>query len=83
MGGVTDARGDAPAHDLSLSMLLRIILEWRWLILSLIAVGLAGATIVTLLTTPLYRSEATLEANPPSVEIMGETTGAQAQAVDS
>ena len=79
----TAARGEAPGHDLSFATLLRILFEWRWLILSLIAVGLAGATIITLLTTPLFRSQATLEANPPSVEIMGEKTGAQAQTQDS
>ena len=74
---VAAARGETPGHDLSFATLLRILFEWRWLILSLIAVGLAGATIITLLTTPLFRSQATLEANPPSVEIMGEKTGAQ------
>ncbi|MCY7398600.1 MAG: capsular biosynthesis protein, partial [Sphingomonas bacterium] len=76
-------RGDAPTNDLSFATLLRILFEWRWLILSLIALGLAGATIMTLLTTPMFRSQATLEANPPSVEIMGEKTGAQAQTQDS
>src|SRR5688572_22557363 len=77
------ARTGPAASDLSFSTLLRILFEWRWLILSLVAVGVAGATVITLLTTPLYRSEATLEANPPSVEIMGEKTGAQAQTQDS
>ena len=82
-GAVPHARGETPGHDLSFATLLRILFEWRWLILSLIAVGLAAATIITLLTTPLFRSQATLEANPPSVEIMGEKTGAQAQTQDS
>jgi capsular exopolysaccharide synthesis family protein len=66
------AREDAPGSDLSVATLLRIMFEWRWLILSMIALGLAAATIITLLTTPMYRSNVTLEANPPSVEIMDE-----------
>ena len=37
-------RGDAPAaHDLDFATLLRIISEWRWLILGAIALGLAAA----------------------------------------
>ena len=77
-------RGDMPGHDLSIATLLRILLEWRWLILSLVVVGLAGAAILTLLTTPLYRSQATLEANPPTVEIMEEGNGtARSQSPDN
>lgn len=76
-------RADPPGHELDAAALLRTLFEWRWLILSLIAIGLAGATIVTLLTTPLYRSQATLEANPPSVAIMDEKTTSRSQAPDS
>lgn len=79
------ARAVPPAsgHELNAAALLRILFEWRWLILSLIAIGLAGATIKTLLTTPLYRSNATLEANPPSVEILDDKTGGSGQSADS
>ena len=38
--------------------------------LGAVGVGLAVAIVVTLLTTPLYRSWVTLEVNPPAVEIM-------------
>jgi uncharacterized protein involved in exopolysaccharide biosynthesis len=68
----------APASsglDLNLQTLWRIVHEWRWLILGSVAVGLAGAIVVTLLTTPLFKSEATLEINPPSVEIMDNGKG--------
>jgi succinoglycan biosynthesis transport protein ExoP len=68
----------SPGSDLNLAALVRIIAEWRWLILSAVALGLAGAIILTLLTTPLYRAGATLEANPPSVEILDEKTKARA-----
>ena len=43
--------------DLNLATLWRIVSEWRWLILGAVAVGLAGAIVVTFLTTPLYRAE--------------------------
>src|SRR5688572_26787506 len=67
--------GSSSMPDISLASLLRIINEWRWLILGCIAVALAGAIIVTLLTTPLYRATATLELNPPQVEIMDSKKG--------
>ena len=61
--------------DLNIQTIWRIIHEWRWLILGATAVGLAGAIIVTLLTTPEYRSTAVLEINPPVVEIMEGSKG--------
>jgi uncharacterized protein involved in exopolysaccharide biosynthesis len=61
--------------DLNLQTLWRIVLEWRWLILGSVAVALAGAIVVTLLTTPLYKSTATLEISPPSIEILENGKG--------
>jgi capsular exopolysaccharide synthesis family protein len=67
---------DSPAGlDLNLASILRIIFEWRWMVLSIVAAGVAGAIIATLLTTPLYRATAVLEMNPPAVEIMAEGQG--------
>jgi capsular exopolysaccharide synthesis family protein len=57
-------------RELSLALLWRVAVEWRWLILAAIGVGLAGAVLATLLTPLKYRSIATLELNPPEVEIM-------------
>jgi polysaccharide biosynthesis transport protein len=71
--GVRPGPGPAPeAAGLDIAALLRIISNWRWLILGAVALGLIGAIVVTLLTTPLYRSWVTLEVNPPTVEIMDE-----------
>jgi capsular exopolysaccharide synthesis family protein len=64
--------------DLNLQTIWRIAHEWRWLILGATAVGLAAAIVVTLLTTPQFRSTAVLEINPPAVEIM---EGSKGQAV--
>jgi capsular exopolysaccharide synthesis family protein len=73
------SRGIGPAAvetreggGLDLAALLRIISSWRWLILGAVGLGIVAAIIVTLLTTPTYRSWVTLEVNPPTVEIMDE-----------
>lgn len=60
------------ATGLDFAALLRIIASWRWLILGAVALGLVSAIIVTLLTTPIYRSWVTLEISPPTVEIIDE-----------
>lgn len=62
--------GESKPLDLNIATIWRIIMEWRWLILGSIAVAVAAAIIVTLLTTPLYRAMAVLEMSPPSVEVM-------------
>ena len=49
----------------------------RLLILGSTGVAVAAAMVVTLLTTPLYRATATLELNPPTVEIMEGNKGIQ------
>ncbi len=67
-----------------LAFLLRLLREWRWLILGAVAAGLASALIITMLTKPLYRAWVTLEVNPPSVEILGEESqGSRAPAQSS
>ncbi|MDQ3077270.1 MAG: polysaccharide biosynthesis tyrosine autokinase [Pseudomonadota bacterium] len=76
----SEERSYSPVADLNLAALLRIIGEWRWLVLSAVALGVAAAVIVTLLSTPLYRAGATLEANPPAVEIMDEQSATRAAA---
>ncbi|MGZ2411612.1 polysaccharide biosynthesis transport protein [Sphingomonas sp. F9_3S_D5_B_2] len=60
------------AQILDFAAVVRIMQHWRWLILAAIAIGLAGAIIITLLTDPVYRASVTLEANPPTVAISDE-----------
>lgn len=60
------------AGILDLPTFLRIVQHWRWLILGALALGLAAAIIITLLTTPIYRAWVTLEVNPPTVEVTSE-----------
>ncbi|HET9397297.1 MAG TPA: Wzz/FepE/Etk N-terminal domain-containing protein, partial [Sphingomicrobium sp.] len=52
--------------------LLRIALEWRWLVLGSTAAGLALAIAYALSTTPMYRAWVMLQVNPPTVQIMEE-----------
>lgn len=56
--------------EINLATLWRILYEWRWLILGCVGVAVAVSIIVSLLMTPLYQATATLELNPPTVEIM-------------
>ena len=65
---VTAARHQVPQLDLA--AVVRIISEWRWMILAAAVLGLAGGVIATLATTPLYRTWVTLEVNPPKVEVL-------------
>ncbi|HKX91518.1 MAG TPA: polysaccharide biosynthesis tyrosine autokinase [Sphingomicrobium sp.] len=60
------------AGHLDLPTLLRIVQHWRWLIIGAVAIGLALAIIITLLTTPVYRAWVTLEVNPPTVNVSDE-----------
>lgn len=57
-------------RELSLSLLWRVAYEWRWLVLAALGVGIAAAVLITLLTPLKYRSVASLELNPPNVEIL-------------
>lgn len=58
----------ASGPELSLGLLWRVAVEWRWLILAAFGVGVAGAVLITLLTPLRYMSTATVELNPPQVE---------------
>jgi capsular exopolysaccharide synthesis family protein len=60
------------ANILDFQTFVRILLHWRWLILGAAALGIAGAIILTLLTTPIYRASVSLEANPPTVTVNEE-----------
>lgn len=69
--------------DLNVATMWRIVSEWRWLILGSVAVALAAAIILTLLTRPLYRASATLELNPPTVEAFEDSKGRSSSGNDS
>jgi len=67
------------ANILDFQMLVRILLHWRWLVLGAMGVGLVGAVLASLLTSPVYRASVTLEANPPSVAVSEDQSRQQDQ----
>ena len=71
-----DSIGPRTAQDvqsgMDLSRLIRILREWRAVILAAGAAGLLAAIAITLITTPMYRARVVLEANPPSVQVIDE-----------
>jgi succinoglycan biosynthesis transport protein ExoP len=70
-------RSYSSTAKLDLPTFLHILHHWRWLILGAVAVGLAGAVLLTLLTKPVYRAYGTLEANPPAVAVSDEQSRQQ------
>jgi capsular exopolysaccharide synthesis family protein len=68
--GAQPADGSQPAPALDLAKLVRILREWRWLVVGAAVLGLVLGVLATLLTEPQYRATVTLEVNPPTVEIM-------------
>lgn len=67
--------GGKGGRELSLALLWRVLVEWRWLILAAIGTGIAGAVLLTLLTPLKFRSTATIELTPPEVEVMSGADG--------
>ncbi len=62
----------AATNILDVPTLLRVLQNWRWLVLGSVVLGLVGAIAATLMTTPVYRAWVTLEANPPTVAVNEE-----------
>lgn len=69
---------EAAEIDLNFATLWRIAKQWRWLIIGATVLGVAIAIIVSLLMTPIFKSVATLEVNPPSVEVIEDSSVAPA-----
>ena len=69
------AEGYLPDYEvdqdgLDIATIWRVLWDRKYLILAATGVGLAIALIYSLLQTPLYRSTATLELNPPTIPIL-------------
>ena len=59
-------------RNLDFAMLVRVLRENRWLIAGAAVIGIVLAILATLMTTPMYRADVTLEVNAPTVEILDE-----------
>ena len=62
------------AADLGIAQIKRALIERKWLVLACVALGVALATAITMLMTPLYRASVLVELNPPEVEILEGTS---------
>jgi capsular exopolysaccharide synthesis family protein len=65
--------GNSRGQSLDLASLVRILNDHRWIIAGAVGLGLALAVLATLMTTPMYRADVTMEVSPPNVEIMDES----------
>ncbi len=74
-----ESGGDRGGQTLDFPTIVRVLREWKWLILGAIAAGIALAVLYTMMTTPMYRASVILQVNPPTVEIMDEKSGEQSQ----
>ena len=81
--GVEWSQAEEQRGGLDLATMVRIVREWRWLVLGSLVAGVVGALIVTLMTTPEYRASVILEVNPPTVEILDEKRRETATAQNS
>ncbi|MET1110980.1 MAG: exopolysaccharide transport family protein, partial [Allosphingosinicella sp.] len=53
----------------------RIIAKWWWLITAIAVACLLAAIVISLMITPLYRAQATIEVNPQGVQVVGKEVG--------
>jgi capsular exopolysaccharide synthesis family protein len=53
----------------------RVVAKWWWLITGIAIACLLAAIVISLMITPLYRAEATIEVNPEGVEVVGKEIG--------
>ncbi|HEX8448966.1 MAG TPA: Wzz/FepE/Etk N-terminal domain-containing protein, partial [Allosphingosinicella sp.] len=76
--GLTDVAFGRPAKSESrfdVNEIWRIITKWWWLIAGIAIACLLAAIVVSLMITPQYRAESTIEVNPEGVQVVGEKIG--------
>jgi capsular exopolysaccharide synthesis family protein len=61
---------EKPPHQFDVNEAWRILVKWRWLILGMLIASVAVAIIVTISTTPIYRSTVTLQINTQPLQVM-------------
>jgi polysaccharide biosynthesis transport protein len=73
--GLTDVAFGRPAKSDSrfdINEIWRIVAKWWWLIAGIAVACLLAAIVISLMITPLYRAQATIEVNPEGVEVVGK-----------
>jgi succinoglycan biosynthesis transport protein ExoP len=64
-------------HHFDVNEVWRVLMKWKWLILGALIASVAVSIIVTLSTTPVFRSTATLEINTQPMQVMQQQTELQ------
>ncbi|MEA3009031.1 MAG: polysaccharide biosynthesis transport protein [Sphingomonadales bacterium] len=76
--GLTDVAFGRPAKSDSrfdINEIWRIVAKWWWLITGIAVACLLAAIVISLMITPLYRAQATIEVNPEGVQVVGKEIG--------
>ncbi|HEX8381554.1 MAG TPA: exopolysaccharide transport family protein, partial [Allosphingosinicella sp.] len=76
--GLTDVAFGRPAKSESrfdINEIWRIIAKWWWLITAIAVTCLLAAIVISLMITPQYRAQATIEVNPEGVQVVGKDIG--------
>jgi len=61
---------EKPPHQFDVNEAWRILVKWRWLIVGVLIASVAISIIVTISTTPIYRSTVTLQINTQPLQVM-------------
>jgi capsular exopolysaccharide synthesis family protein len=76
--GLTDVAFGRPAKTDSrfdINEIWRIVAKWWWLITGIAVACLLAAIVISLMITPLYRAQSTIEVNPEGVKVVSEKMG--------
>jgi len=76
--GLTDVAFGRPAKSDSrfdINEIWRIVAKWWWLITAIAVACLLAAIVISLMITPLYRAQATIEVNPEGVQVVDQKMG--------
>ncbi|HEX8063138.1 MAG TPA: Wzz/FepE/Etk N-terminal domain-containing protein, partial [Allosphingosinicella sp.] len=76
--GLTDVAFGRPARSDSrfdINEIWRVVAKWWWLITGIAVACLLAAIVISLMITPLYRAEASIEVNPEGVQVVGKEIG--------
>ena len=73
--GLTDVAFGRPVKSDSrfdINEIWRIVAKWWWLITAIAVACLLAAIVISLMITPLFRAQATIEVNPEGVQVVGK-----------
>jgi polysaccharide biosynthesis transport protein len=76
--GLTDVAFGRPVKSESrfdVNEIWRILAKWWWLITAIAVTCLLAAIVISLLITPVYRAQSTIEVNPEGVQVVGKGIG--------